>query len=207
MAVKMRSDGLSAKQTKSTLDKIFTHGCHCGWNYGRFELTDKGQKPKDALDKICLEFEHCSECAKIDGCDLDADFEPHLNGTRFTCDHLDSGSCQHNKCLCATNMVDRLFGKLPEFEFTKFSFPVFMAECVTEIDPSINTQMVDVFDSQRGLRIEKTRQCCGEYPKRKPFTYTTTTGLACCADQNIFDQKYYHCCPNGDVLRLGDVCW
>ena len=51
-------------------------------------------KPENELDGVCLEFEQCSECVKMDGCDLDADFMPKLNGTKFECDHLIGSPCQ-----------------------------------------------------------------------------------------------------------------
>ena len=58
------------------------------------ELSDKSLKPENDLDGVCLEFEQCSECVKMDGCDLDADFMPKMNGTQFECDHLISSPCQ-----------------------------------------------------------------------------------------------------------------
>ena len=51
-------------------------------------------KPENELDGVCLEFEQCSECVKMDGCDLDADFMPKLNGTKFDCEHLIGSPCQ-----------------------------------------------------------------------------------------------------------------
>ena len=57
-------------------------------------MSDKSLKPENELDGVCLEFEQCSECVKMDGCDLDADFMPKLNGTKFECDHLIGSPCQ-----------------------------------------------------------------------------------------------------------------
>ena len=56
------------------------------------ELTDKSKKPNDQLDKVCLDFEHCSECLQVDKCS--SDFEPKFNETNFSCDHLPKDSCQ-----------------------------------------------------------------------------------------------------------------
>jgi len=97
--------------------------------------------------------------------------------------------------------------RLREFEFNKMGFSEFMSTCTGEVEAAINTQMFNVFGQQRGLELKKERQCCGEYPNRRAFTYTSGTGSACCNNKNIFDQKYNHCCPNGDVIKIGDICW
>lgn len=207
VAFKMKNVGLNKSQIRESLDAIFSHGCHCGWNYGRHELSDKSLKPKGALDKICLDFEHCAECVKMDGCDLDQDFMPIVNGTSFSCDHLVDNPCQMNTCRCSTNMADRVMSGLREFEFNKMGFSEFMSTCTGEVEAAINTQMFNVFGQQRGLELKKERQCCGEYPNRRAFTYTFGTGSSCCANRNIFDQKYSHCCPNGEVIKIGDICW
>ena len=95
VALSLKSFGLSRGMIKSSLEAVFTHGCHCGWQYGRFSLSDKSLPPRDQLDKICLDFEHCSECAKMDNCDLEADTSsPLKNGTTFECNHLPDNSCQ-----------------------------------------------------------------------------------------------------------------
>ena len=95
VAAGLKSRGASRGTIKSSLDAVFTHGCHCGWSYGRFALSDKSQKPNDRLDQICLDFDHCSECNKMDGCNLDhGHFSP--NTTDYSCDHLKTDSCQVN---------------------------------------------------------------------------------------------------------------
>jgi len=139
VAVQLKSNGKSRSQVKSSITNIFTHGCHCGWSYKRYELTDKTKKPTDNLDKVCLDFEHCSECLHVDGC-VGVSSEPRFNGNEFTCDHL--SGCAQNKCLCSVNMVNQLVRLVDVTPIAKLTFNQFMDTCVTEIDPSINTQMV-----------------------------------------------------------------
>ena len=155
VAVQLRSTGKSKAKVRTQISHIFTHGCHCGWNYKRCkkfrlfivllllvhsdELTDKSRKPNDQLDKVCLDFEHCSECLNVDGC-TGANSEPSFNGTAFTCDHLSTG-CQRNKCECSVNMANKLTQIADEVETQKLTFNEFMDTCVTEVDASINTQM------------------------------------------------------------------
>jgi len=38
VAFKMKSAGLNKSQIRESLDAVFSHGCHCGWNYGRREF-------------------------------------------------------------------------------------------------------------------------------------------------------------------------
>ena len=103
-------------------------------------MTDKSRKPIDSLDKVCLDFEHCSECLYVDGCDDEINPEPRFNGTVFTCDHL--SGCAQNKCLCSVNTVNQLVKLIDVTPTAKLTFNQFMDTCVTEVDPSINTQMV-----------------------------------------------------------------
>ena len=51
------------------------------------------------------------------------------------------------------------------------------------------------------------RKCCGEYPAAKPYTHRTNNGKGCCGNKYIFDSKSEHCCENGRVEKIGDVCW
>merc|ERR1711935_369506 len=204
----MKTRGMTKGTIKSSLEAVFTHGCHCGW----YTLSDKSQKPNDRLDQICLDFDHCSECNKMDGCNLETgdSFSPRQNGTSFTCDHLTADSCQYNMCLCSTNMAKLVTDELSELAYSKLTFTEFMDECVAEVDASINTQMglgLSIFGALRGLAVLKERQCCGAYPQRKAFTYTGPSGMACCADDQLFDQKHMHCCPSGALNKVGDVCW
>ena len=166
----MKTRGMTKGTIKSSLEAVFTHGCHCGWSYGRYTLSDKSQKPDDRLDQICLDFDHCSECNKMDGCNLETgdSFSPRQNGTSFTCDHLTADSCQvsehflnlcnypfqYNMCLCSTNMAKLVTDELSELAYSKLTFTEFMDECVAEVDASINTQMglgLSIFGAQRGL--------------------------------------------------------
>lgn len=201
VAVQLRSTGKSKAKVRTQISHIFTHGCHCGWNYKRYELTDKSRKPNDQLDKVCLDFEHCSECLNVDGC-TGANSEPSFNGTAFTCDHLSTG-CQRNKCECSVNMVNKLTQIADEVETQKLTFNEFMDTCVTEVDASINTEMGARSQSFNG---ERYRQCCGQYPDRKPYTYSGLNGMSCCAN-TIYNQKFQYCCENGSLSRIGDVCW
>jgi len=208
VAMSLDSAGQKKSEIRTSLESVFEHGCHCAWNFGRHELSDKTLKPQNDLDGVCLEFEQCSECVKMDGCDLDADFMPKLNGTKFECDHLIGSPCQYNTCLCSTNMAEKLVKKIDKFEFEKLSFGDFMTKCTSEVDFQINTQMIDIFSSQRGLVTKKERQCCGQFPNRKPFTHSGSTGLACCNENILFNQRIDHCCPNsGEVIKHGDICW
>ena len=105
-------------------------------------------------------------------------------------------------------MVDRIIAGLRGFKFKKMNFEDFMSSCTGEVDPSINTQLFDNANRQVpvGFDTSRERQCCGEYPKRRPFI-KTETGNACCNNKSIFDQKFSHCCPNGNVVKIGEVCW
>ena len=119
-------------------------------------------------------------------------------------------------------MVNQLVKLVDVTPIAKLTFNQFMDTCVTEIDPSINTQMVatnarsqsELIDMWRKLKIdqkigfdgERYRQCCGAYPQRKPFTYSGLDGMACCAN-SIFNQKFHYCCENGSLSSIGDVCW
>lgn len=210
IALKMKANGNTKSQIREALISIFTHGCYCGWNYGRHELSDKTLQPKDKLDQVCLDFEHCSECVTMDGCQLqNEDFMPLINGTEFSCQHLNANSCQYNMCLCSSKMADNLVDGLIGFNFSILSFSNFVSECTGEVDAAINTQMnlgMNIFGAQRGLAITKSRQCCGQYPNRKAFTYSGADGMSCCNNKWVYDQRHKHCCSSGTV-RIGDVCW
>jgi len=46
------------------------------------------------MDNACLNFEHCAECLKIDGCDIEAEFSPDITNEGFSCDHLQDDPCK-----------------------------------------------------------------------------------------------------------------
>ena len=48
-------------------------------------------------------------------------------------------------------MAEKLLPKIDQFQFEKLSFGDFMSKCTSEVDVQINTQMIDIFSSQRGL--------------------------------------------------------
>ena len=49
-------------------------------------------------------------------------------------------------------MAEKLLPKISNFQnFEKLSFGDFMSKCTSEVDVQINTQMIDIFSSQRGL--------------------------------------------------------
>ena len=40
VAVQLKSEGRSKAQVRDLINQIFTHGCHCGWNYRRRKILD-----------------------------------------------------------------------------------------------------------------------------------------------------------------------
>ena len=40
VAVQLKSEGRSKAQVRDLINQIFTHGCHCGWNYRRRKIFD-----------------------------------------------------------------------------------------------------------------------------------------------------------------------
>merc|ERR1712176_458238 len=101
-------------------------------------------------------------------------------------------------------MVNKLTALALTMAPRKLSFTEFMDTCVSEVDPSINTQMS--FPRFFGSKIDNTRKCCGEYPQRTPYTYTGLHGVACCSGKHVYNQKFEQCCSDGSLLKVGDIC-
>jgi hypothetical protein len=205
VALKLKQDGLKGKPMRNALENVFTHGCHCSWNKGRHDLTDKSIPGRDGMDSACLNFEHCAECLKIDGCDIEAEFSPEIITEGFSCDHLQDDPCKYNACLCSKRLAEDLHAKLGETTYEDLAFTQFMDECAHETDARINTQMSEVADLSRSESTSE-RQCCGSYPTRRAFTHKPVVGMACCNNNVLYNQKSQHCCAQG-VQPIGSLCW
>lgn len=206
VGLKLKSDGLKGKQMKNALEDVFSHGCHCSWKAGRYDVTDKTIPGLDAMDSACLNFEHCTECLKIDGCDIQAEFSPGITDEGFSCDHLQGDPCKYNACLCSRRLADELHSQFEETKYQKLSFNDHDLQCAHKVDPKINTQMSELADMSRGSGSASERQCCGMYPQRKAFTHKPIVGMACCNDNVLYNQKSQHCCAKG-VQPIGSLCW
>lgn len=206
VALKLKADGLKGKPMRNALESVFTHGCHCSWNKGRHTLTDKSISGVDGMDGACLHFEHCAECLKIDGCDIEAEFSPDVTNDGFSCDHLQDDPCKYNKCLCSRRLAEELHSQVDETNYQELSFTDFMDQCAHEVDAAINTQMSEFADMSRS-EYQSERQCCGTYPRRKAFTHKPVVGMACCNNNHLYSQKSQHCCSKGGVQPIGNLCW
>jgi len=95
--LKLKDEGLKGKEMRTALEAVFGHGCHCSWNKGRHTLTDKSHDGVDTIDSHCLNFEHCAECLKMDGCDIEAEFSPEFTTDGFSCAHLAQDGCKASR--------------------------------------------------------------------------------------------------------------
>lgn len=209
VALRLKDDGLKGREMRTALESVFGHGCHCSWNKGRHTLKKhKGFTGVDNVDSHCMDFEHCAECLKMDGCDIEAEFSPEFTDNGFSCDHLQEEPCKYHECLCSRNLADKLTSSFTaKTDYNELSFTDFMDKCVDEVDASINTQMTEEELAKLSRSEYKSeRQCCGPYPNRRAFTHKAVVGTACCNDRVLYSLKSQQCCKTG-VQSLGDVCW
>jgi len=170
------------------------YGCWCNFA----EDAGKGfGTPRNVIDEICRDLQLCYRCAKIDSYFEDNICHPGNQTYKVEMNHeVMSGNiyasckasnqendCQLHTCCCEIDFITKLVKLLwdgyqfePEYKHDIFSD--FSDQCFAGSEPHV---------------IE----CCGEYPKRKPFF--ADGDFECCNDVTLFNTNKALCCEDGRV--------
>lgn len=169
--------------------KIWNYGCWC--YFGDNAGEGKGM-PQNALDKACKNLQLCYRCVKIDS--LGDEEMCHPGNTKYkyeidvdggiyqNCALSNSEECAVHTCSCEQDFIRKLVGLLWNGYIFDYSF-----------HHSVWAQW-NVCNFAGGPHI---LDCCGEYPKRRPFF--SDTNFDCCKNKIVYNFTQEMCCDDGTV--------
>ncbi|CAG5106652.1 Oidioi.mRNA.OKI2018_I69.chr1.g2938.t1.cds [Oikopleura dioica] len=135
---------------------------------------------------------HCYRCIGMDyGCDpLNSAYTVVIDADSYelTCEQ-NTDPCALNACMCDLDLVNNLVQNIAEegsnlnglTEATGFDT---QARCIPGNNPG-----------------PKADQCCGEYPKRFPFS--DNYGQRGCCSGKTYNTNTLECCAGGEIKGIG----
>lgn len=203
------------------LSAVWNYGCWCSFNE---ELLQGKGEPKNLVDQACKDLTMCARCNVIDHPDEECNpvttfynaplAKPgeELNVSKHCMRANRRSSCRRAVCSCETEFaaaIIRIF-----FESSEVFDPAFKhsnnfdreLECKTQVKSLTSTTSNVVYNAggtakspgRISTSSDGETQCCGVYPKRKPFV--VTPARQCCG-YDTFNSATHDCC---DGERIAD---
>jgi hypothetical protein len=174
---------------QSSFIDVLSSGCWCNM-IGNYEKR-KGQ-PVGSLDISCRAQNHCYRCIGMDfGCDpLNSPYTVVIDPDSYelTCEQ-NTNPCALNACLCDLDFINNIIQNISE-EGSNVSG-------LTE-SGGFNTLATCVGSGSGGPKAE---QCCGDFPKRFPFS--DNYGQRSCCAGKTFNTNTLECCAGGEIKGIG----
>ena len=172
---------------------VLQYGCWCQLLGDYRESVNHGA-PVDDLDMACRSWRKCNECTGIDmeGCPgIEMDYgNPYLLGNgKFSCHHTDH-QCAQAACECDVELVDQLTTLIQDYN------PLYSSS-EASFDPVESCHSTVNGNGLGGDDLE----CCGEHPKRFPYSTQGNT-RGCCAGKT-YSKDSLMCCND---IKIDVVC-
>jgi len=172
--------------------KIWNYGCWCyfGENAGK----GKGQ-PQNVVDQICKNLQLCYRCVKIDSYADTEICNPANTTYEFQAQNIDGGiettcklsnpnnKCAYHTCCCEQDFISKMIELLWNGYIFDYSY-----------HHSVWTTQWNTCNYHGGIH---TLDCCGEYPKRRP--YFSDMNMDCCDNRILYNFNRKQCCSDGTV--------
>ncbi|CAG5081628.1 Oidioi.mRNA.OKI2018_I69.PAR.g9927.t1.cds [Oikopleura dioica] len=152
--------------------KIYGYGCYC-LNLGERPMSGmvQGVEPVDEIDQVCQKYTQCVKCLKHDHGDYcqpeSINYEYYFDENGETVCPTDN-KCRKNLCECDKFLAEALDGKFEAYKSENHVFGGFEFSTMCEKTKLPNSGQ------------NRTQECCGEYPTRKPFLAGGSRDLVCC---------------------------
>jgi len=183
--------------------KFCYYGCYCFPNVGQDFTVGKG-KPVDEVDKKCRDFSNCYKCLNIDYKGTCKHTQPYsfegrqdpVTQKKYVVCKNKPGTCRRALCECDKRLTEQL----SESEW--YWVPLYHKNwggfdkkqwCSKDANPEKSESV----DRAVAVKVDPVYRCCGKYPDRVPYQYTTSYGedRRCCAGKT-YDPNFLDCCPN-----------
>lgn len=190
------------------INKIMQYGCWCNFDDIDGKRLLLGQdKPVDAYDTICREYQQCMRCAKSDGNDywMDAYGEPacdpHTEGYETTFEKPNTNvfkrscdgnptECSKSVCSCESRFLTQLF---QQNMLSKFNVPGFTHEPMYQHKTSYRPDGTFIWEDECVRKPGSNPVCCGFYPYRAPHKETATKQCCGWSNDHIFNPQIEVC--------------
>ena len=195
------------------LQQIWGYGCWCNFDEN---LTEGGGTPVNTFDEICRDYTLCLRCAKYDGKVSDYGCDPKtqdyavqhegIQGLNCTLSNPDD-ICAQSVCSCEQTLLSDLIALifLPASQRDDYTDEFLHANGFDRFG-SCNIGLggshpIDVTAPARDSPKDKN-SCCGEYPRRFPFS---ESNRLCCDERSLYNPISQQCCGDS-VIDSGEVC-
>ncbi|CBY39064.1 unnamed protein product [Oikopleura dioica] len=152
--------------------KIYGYGCYC-LNLGERPMTGmvQGVEPIDEIDRVCQKYTQCVKCLKHDHGDscqpesVNYEFSTSDDGETIC---STESNCKKNLCECDKFLAEALDDKFELYKEENHVFGGFEFSTMCEKTRPANSGQ------------NRSQECCGNYPTRKPFLAGGNRDLVCC---------------------------
>ena len=174
---------------------MLSYGCWCNFYADRHHVAKGLGRPLDGIDLACHHWQQCHQCTKMDDMDcvpLLVEYDLSITATKnsyglinqkVSCEGSESGCAKWN-CQCDANFAEQIVELVARGQFD-----------------AANSHSSEDFDSSRVCEwngvYETHDECCGDYPKRFPFS--TDYGNRACCVAKTFNLAEGVCCQDGSI--------
>jgi hypothetical protein len=121
-----------------------------------------------------------------------------VGGIQMDCESGNpENTCQSRACSCDADFIMKMIN---------FDFAAAYTPSLKHTDADENMQFDFAAECETKPTEVTARECCGDYPERRPFNASPGSTMACCNEVNIYNSAYLTCCADGSVVALGNAC-